>query len=51
MRLNTADDKSKAFKAGDVFNEVVGTHHFCENIGDTPVLLYVFYASEKTVSP
>lgn len=51
MRLNTTDGKSKEFKAGDVFNEVVGTHHFCENIGDTPVLLYVFYASEKNGKP
>ncbi|MCY4044365.1 MAG: cupin domain-containing protein [Cellvibrionales bacterium] len=51
MRLNTVDGKSRLFKAGDVFNEVVGTHHYCENMGNEPVLLYVYYVSEKGGKP
>ncbi len=51
LRVTTENGVSKEFKAGDVLNEAVNTRHFGENIGDEPVVLYVFYVNVEGGEP
>lgn len=45
LRITTSEGNSMEFRSGDVFNEVVGTRHFCKNLEDKPATLYVFYTN------
>lgn len=42
-------NKSKIFRKGDAFAEVINTWHYGKNIGDVPVELIVFYVGEKKI--
>lgn len=47
LRVKTESGKTIVLKKGDAINEVVGTWHYGENIGDDEVELLVFYVGEK----
>lgn len=47
LEVTIKDGKTKIFRTGDAFAEVINTWHYGKNIGDEPVKLVVFYVGEK----
>ena len=50
LTINSLDGKSKVLRAGDVVVEMVDAIHHGENNGTEPVVLYMFYLSQKDMT-
>jgi quercetin dioxygenase-like cupin family protein len=50
LTINAQDGKTKVMRAGEVVVEMVDAIHHGENRGTEPVVLYMFYLSQKDMT-
>ena len=50
LTINAQDGKTKVLRAGEVVVEMVDAIHHGENRGTEPVVLYMFYLSQKDMT-
>ena len=50
LTINAQDGKTKVIRAGEVVVEMVDAIHHGENRGTEPVVLYMFYLSQKDMT-